>query len=275
MEIFIEYMENIIERLTLDNTYLPLLTDCNILTASESFFHMDRTADFNVLIYVTDGEMYVTENGINYEIAAGELLFLRSGLRHFGTRETLRGTSWFYAHFILQKNEKNVENTLLLPKKMSGLSGSALEEKIFMLCDYFHGSDIMRNYRINSILYDLLLDIGSERLPKQESTSEKICAYLDSQTDKAFTKELVDKRFFLSYSHLAAEFRKEKGMSMGQYHNSARMKKACHLLRSTLMSVGEIADRLGFTDMLYFSKKFRAFTGVSPTDYRKQVQKKY
>ena len=50
--------------------------------------------------------------------------------------------------------------------------------------------------------------------------------------------------------------------------NAARMKRACHLLRSTLMSVG-------FSDMLYFSKKFRAYTGVSPTDYRKQIQKKY
>lgn len=60
---------------------------------------------------------------------------------------------------------------------------------------------------------------------------------------------------------------------MGQYHNAARMKRACHLLRSTLMSVGETADSLGFSDMLYFSKKFRAYTGVSPTDYRKQIQK--
>ena len=46
-------------------------------------------------------------------------------------------------------------------------------------------------------------------------------------------------------------------------------------LRSTLMSVGETADALGFSDMLYFSKKFRAYTGVSPTDYRKQIQTKY
>ena len=74
---------------------------------------------------------------------------------------------------------------------------------------------------------------------------------------------------------MAAEFRKEKGMSMGQYHNCARMKKACHLLRSTLLPVGEIAEMLGFSDMLYFSKKFRVFTGVSPTDYRKQAQKDY
>lgn len=32
-------------------------------------------------------------------------------------------------------------------------------------------------------------------------------------------------------------------MSMGQYHNNLRMKKACMLLQSTLLSVGEIVNR--------------------------------
>lgn len=104
---------------------------------------------------------------------------------------------------------------------------------------------------------------------------DKICAFLDTQTDMDFSKALISEQFYLSYSRLAAEFKREKGISMGQYHNAARMKKACHLLRSTLMSVGEIADALGFADMLYFSKKFRAYVGVPPTDYRKQIQTKY
>ena len=125
------------------------------------------------------------------------------------------------------------------------------------------------------MLYELFIGLCSEKLPRQEKVSDKICAYLDTQADKNFSKQLVEKNFFLSYSHMAAEFRKEKGMSMGEYHNSVRMKKACHLLRSTLMPVGEIAEKLGFADMLYFSKKFHAFAGVSPTDYRKQSQKEY
>ena len=53
------------------------------------------------------------------------------------------------------------------------------------------------------------------------------------------------------------------------------MQKAGSLLRSMLLTCGEVADRLGFSDVLYFSKKFRSFFGVSPTEYRKQSQKKY
>lgn len=263
------------ECISISEQSLPFVSDCDILTASENFCHMDRTADFNVLIYVTDGTMYVTENEHDYEITAGEIYFLKSGIRHFGKYETLRGTRWLYTHFYLPETVENCETTLLLPKKIYAPTGSALEEKLYKMCDYFHSSDPIKSIRKNALFYEILLDIGSEQQPKSRNISDEICAYIDGQIDKDFSKELIGKQFFLSYSHLAAVFKMEKGISMGQYHNAARMKKACNLLRSTLMSVGEIADCLGFSDMLYFSKKFHTFSGVSPTEYRKQVQRRY
>lgn len=275
MEKCTDYMENNINCISIDELTLPLVSDCDMLTASDSFYHMDRTADFNVLIYVTDGIMYVTEDGQDYEIASGEMLFLKSGLRHYGRYKTPRGTSWIYVHFDLPERQNKAEKSVFLPKKISCLSGSIIEEKLYKLCGCFHSCDPMESLRKNALFYEILLDLAAEQQPKNESISDKICSYLDTQTDKDFSKELIGERFFMSYSHLAAVFREEKGITMGQYHNAVRMKKACHLLRSTLMSVGEIAYSLGFSDMLYFSKKFHAFSGASPTDYRKQVQKNY
>ncbi|MCI5752439.1 MAG: AraC family transcriptional regulator [Oscillospiraceae bacterium] len=268
-------MDNNTYSISINKTELPDVTDCGILTASEDFFHMDRTADFNVLICVTDGVMYVTEDGRDYEISPGEMLFLKRGLRHFGKRETLRGTSWIYAHFCLRENVADADDTLILPKKLRGLGGSVHEDKLYELCRLFHSEEPLKGFRINAMFYELLIGIGSEKLPRRESVSDKICAYLDAETDKPFKRELVEKRFYLSYSHMAAEFRREKGMSMGEYHNAARMKRACHLLRSTLMPIGEIAEALGFADMLYFSRRFHEFAGMPPTEYRKRSQKEY
>jgi len=42
------------------------------------------------------------------------------------------------------------------------------------------------------------------------------------------------------------------------------------LYRSTL-SLQEIAERCGYTDYVYFSKKFKEVTGVSPRDYKKNL----
>ena len=275
MEKYTEYMENNTVRISINERSLPVVSDCDLLTATEGFYHMDRIADFNVLIYVTEGVMYVTEEGQDYEIAAGDILFLKSGLRHYGRYETPRGTSWIYAHFCLPENSHKGGQDMLLPKKISFIKGSVTEEKLRMLCEYCHSTEPIKRIGKNALFFDILLEILSEQQPQNESLSDKICKYLDTQTHRAFSKELIENRFYLSYSHLAAEFRKEKGISMGRYHSDMQMKKACLLLRSTLMTVGEISASLGFSDMLYFSRKFHAFSGFSPTDYRKQAQRKY
>ena len=278
MEKYTEYMENNTESITripINELSLPAVSDCDLLTATEGFYHMDRIADFNVLIYVTEGVMYVTEEGQDYEISSGDLLFLKSGLRHFGRYETPRGTSWIYAHFRLPENSHKGGQDMLLPKKISCIKGSATEEKLRRLCEYCHSTEPIKRIGKNALFFDILLEILSEQQPKKESLSDKICKFLDTRTDRAFSKELIENRFYLSYSHLAAEFRKEKGISMGRYHSDMQMKKASLLLRSTLMTVGEISASLGFSDMLYFSRKFHAFSGVSPTEYRKQAQRKY
>lgn len=266
-------MENNINCISIDNIHLPMVEDCDMITASESFFHINRTADFNVLIYVTEGIMYVTEDECNYEIHPGELLFLKSGVKHYGKYETLRGTRWLYAHFRLKNCIS--ENSLIIPKKTCLVTGSETEEKLFNISRTFHSNKALSSFTSNVLLYEILLDICSDNQTIPPSLSDKICSFIDLQLDKDFSKELISNQFFLSYSHLAAVFKNEKGISMGQYHNEKRMKKACKLLRSTLLSVGEIAYELGFSDMLYFSKKFHAFCGVSPTEYRKQAQQKY
>lgn len=312
MDIFRDNMENPTANIFLDGLHLPDLLDCDILTASENFFHMDRTADFNVLICVTDGAMYVTEDGRDYEIPAGGLLFLRSGLRHYGRRETPRGTRWFYAHFRLPEpphapfaeaaaetgTGANAAGTggaaptqtpdgaflraaspaetmvpaLMLPKQCALPAGAT--EQMERLCALLRGSSPLHRLRAGALFYELLLRIG-EGQPEEPRPIDAVCAYLTEHAREPFNKERTAANFLMSYSRLAALFKQEKGIPMGEYHNRARMEEACRLLRSTLLPVGEVADRLGFADPLYFSKKFRAFAGLSPAAYRRLSQQKY
>jgi AraC family transcriptional regulator of arabinose operon len=47
-----------------------------------------------------------------------------------------------------------------------------------------------------------------------------------------------------------------------------RMELARQLLAVTDLPVAHVARRVGFTDALYFSRRFRASTAMSPTQYR-------
>jgi len=59
--------------------------------------------------------------------------------------------------------------------------------------------------------------------------------------------------------------------SVAKLRNEVRSMEASHLLGSAELSVSEIAARLGYTNPSNFSRSFRAKTGKSPFEFRKQV----
>lgn len=74
----------------------------------------------------------------------------------------------------------------------------------------------------------------------------------------------------LSQSQLRRLFQKETGMSPVEYKNHLRIKKATDMLLYSQATVAEISQSLGFKNPFVFSRVFKQFKGVSPSEYRKQ-----
>lgn len=53
-----------------------------------------------------------------------------------------------------------------------------------------------------------------------------------------------------------------------------RLSRARHFLAETSLGVGEIADRLDYADVYFFSRQFKAKTGLSPRAYRQRVARR-
>jgi len=64
-------------------------------------------------------------------------------------------------------------------------------------------------------------------------------------------------------------FKRELGMTPYHYILQEKVTLAKKLLEQTELSVQEIAGRLGFSDMYYFSNLFKLKTGTAPAHYRK------
>lgn len=54
------------------------------------------------------------------------------------------------------------------------------------------------------------------------------------------------------------------------YFTELRIQRACELLDRSDLQVGEIAEKLGFADRLYFTRLFSKHTGMPPTAYRQR-----
>lgn len=71
-----------------------------------------------------------------------------------------------------------------------------------------------------------------------------------------------------SESHLRAKFRSATGGSLGRHLRQLRLQKACSLLYSSSLSIGEIGECCGFESVYSFSRAFKAGYSVSPRAYR-------
>ena len=73
----------------------------------------------------------------------------------------------------------------------------------------------------------------------------------------------------LSLSHFNRRFRRVAGESLARHVIVRRMDRARKLLRETPLSLSEIAEALGYADIFYFQRQFRAETGTTPGRYRR------
>jgi len=76
----------------------------------------------------------------------------------------------------------------------------------------------------------------------------------------------------LSACHFSAIFSQETGRTFKSYVTETRIRKAQELIRTTAMKASEIGYQVGYNDPHYFSHVFRKVTGLTPTEFRAQVQ---
>lgn len=78
------------------------------------------------------------------------------------------------------------------------------------------------------------------------------------------------KRAGVSPRTFARHFREQTGTTPVQWLLAARVRRAQELLESTLLSITEIADAVGFASPVTFRARFRRTVGISPTAYRQR-----
>ena len=78
----------------------------------------------------------------------------------------------------------------------------------------------------------------------------------------------------LSVRSFTRRFKRALGVSPIQYLVGIRMRNACDLLRSTDLSIGEIAPRCGYPDVSHFSRIFAQHCGAAPSLWRRRTRGK-
>lgn len=92
--------------------------------------------------------------------------------------------------------------------------------------------------------------------------------YLDEHFHEPITMKQVADMLHLNPSYFSVLFKEQTEMTFSEYISRLRMLRAKELLLHSALSIGEIADRVGYQSDKYFIKVFKSFEGISPSKYR-------
>ncbi len=105
----------------------------------------------------------------------------------------------------------------------------------------------------------------------QVGTIKEIMQYLTDHMDKRISQQELSRKFSIPITSMKLCFKGVYGMSIYAFIRSYRMQTAARMLRESRETVGVIAGRVGYDNASKFASVFKAETGVSPSEYRKNA----
>ena len=136
------------------------------------------------------------------------------------------------------------------------------------------GTSFLNLLHASHALAHLLAVMIGHRHEQARDTSDSVqkvaegIIYMSEHLDQPMRVSALAALANLSPAHFSVLFKEQTGCSPREYLHLLRIHRACQLLRSSALSVKEIATRLGYQDPFHFSRQFKAFQGVSPSEYR-------
>ena len=132
----------------------------------------------------------------------------------------------------------------------------------------------MTDYEMQTVLQGIFVEILSKLSYASTRTvySAEACKlknYLDENSHRIVSAEELSRTIFRSPDYCQKLFNREFNITPYAYQIEKKMQKAKFLLADTNLSIGEIAEKIGYNDIHYFSNLFQMKCGLRPSNYRK------
>ena len=111
---------------------------------------------------------------------------------------------------------------------------------------------------------------GAER-PTGATLIDMVVALVSRDPSLPFSVGNVAKAARMTPNHFSTLFRRQTGKTFVEFLAARRVAMGQELLRDPTLSISEIAQRVGFSDANYFSRRFRRLVGTTPRDWRESL----
>jgi transcriptional regulator GlxA family with amidase domain len=98
-----------------------------------------------------------------------------------------------------------------------------------------------------------------------------ITGYMEDNLADVHSNDQLCKQFAISQTAMKTLFKEHTGVGPIEYLNQLRIKRAKQFIREQSHNFTEIAARLGYNSVHYFSRHFKKETGMTPTEYARLI----
>ena len=230
------------------------------------------------LTYVDKGELLTTIDGVSYHLKQGDLIFYAP--MQFHTQSTFEKISSSYLTINFKMNFNHADllcNKIFSIQRDSYFIVTRLIEELSN--DNLYSDDLSLCYLKELIIQMLRLDnshFHSKPTTHMQQTYENellndILLYIDDNIYEKISVSTLCDHFCISTSMLHSLFRKNMNNTAKNYINELKLSKSKELIRNSTHTLSEISEMLGFSSIHYFSKKFKSYFNISPTEYSKSI----
>ena len=262
---------------------------------TKEYYTYEDRHPFRELVYVDSGQLGIASEGYNGTLCSKQLLIHRANEQHSLACDGNDAPSVIIIGFECdcERLDAFSERAYTLSAELIRILTDIVREgrAVFLppydvpnlkdmkkRRDYPFGADQMLRLRLEMFLIELIRAIQPDGAPPAagvaDKKTEEICAYLHSHYNERITLDDLCFMFSTNKTTLCRRFREAYGETPINYINRLRIKQAKKLMREGELNLTQVAARVGFSSIHYFSKLFKAHEHKSPTQYIHTVKAK-
>lgn len=242
------------------------------------------------IYYLFSGERYYFIKDRTYRVQAGDLVFIPPSVVHKTAdtekvipheRVVIEADSSFFSTM-----DETVHSAIQPLFLGNGIIKLPLKDQFFIenILRSMLNEASMQHLGFESYLHALFQQLliftarfvqsssrDQARLHKTHQKINEIVEYINKNYAANLTLSNVATAYNLNPVYLSRIFKEITGFTFLEYLNHVRITEAKRLLRESEMKVIAIANEVGMDNQSHFGRVFKAITGTSPLQYRKEL----
>lgn len=214
-----------------------------------------------------------------YEMQKGDIAFIPSHLAYMVKNVSNDQYHHFTANFLLASPDEssgpitsilNAEAPCIFRVKNETMYRNLIDRLTSIWVDKKPGYKMLSM----SLLYEILFEYFKEYMVRSLNMGlvEKLApakCYIDANPVRSISLEELAGMCGMSVTGFRRSFKSVYGVSPIKYQTELRIQNAKDLLHLNIHSINEISQQCGFEDANYFSRLFKKYTGLSPSEFQK------